>query len=276
MAKLMNLLIVSAAFVMSAVAVNVVTFDKAEAERAVMRRDRGAQVHLDPNGHVEKVNEFINVKAAHGQKEKVLTPENRQFVLMAEGVDTCTGNGHWLEMTDEICRDAADKLLGLTIHHDTAGYFLNNSESDTLPHPQYCFYDGTASTLKFNALESHASSRTGRKVCLRARFINGTENADSAKGTGCNGDSQPILNYDECWRASIVFDGGAPSRILDFQENKTTAKTNRPHGCYRMSADYPAEGGWLGFNPSAPTVAVTQSMPICENIVQDAGKVSTR
>lgn len=273
MAWLLNLLVVSAALGMSTVvAINFVP-DKEEVAATVyplVRRESTSLSDLD---------EKVMVKPRVKDVNHDIIPENRQFVLMADGADTCSGNGDWLYMSDEICRDASQKLLSYAVQHESAGYFLNNSQNATQPHPSACFYEPSVNPpMKYNPLASHATTRTGRKVCLRAHYINGTLNQNSDAGVGCLGDSQPILEYDACWAATIAFDGGAPCLIQEFKENRTNGdqeKPDKPHGCYRLAAtlDPSASPGCFGFNPIAPTGSVTDSMPVCENIVPDAGKV---
>lgn len=207
---------------------------------------------------------------------------------MADGVDVCSGFGDWMEVTDEICRDASTKLLGVTIAEGTdsdSGYFLNNSQQSTFPYPHFCFYDSDTSGFRFNPLESTSTTMTGRKVCLRSRFFNGTENSDSASGQGCMGDSQPIEDFNDCLNATVVLDGGSRCLLEEVEDARgethpqpsITEKADKPKGCYRMALSVPNDQGpgCFGWNPITPTGAVTNSLPVCENFVPDAGKLST-
>lgn len=264
MAPLTSIVFIFVALGMHAASVNIVATEKSE---GLVRRE-STQVGLDPSGHVVKLNQMLRAENRGLQKD--ITECDRQFLLMAEGENKCKGSGTFLEMTDAICQFASKRLLGHAVTAESPGYFLNNSENSTLPHPKYCFIDSEVQAMHYNPLESTGESLTGRKVCLRATYINGSKETDSS--SGCADDAKPILDYDECWHASSCAGGGEVCRTPEFQENRTTALTDKPQGCFKNAIDHPTLPGCWSYNPAKPTGAVTGATPVCENTISDANK----
>lgn len=259
-----SLLLISALLGVCA-AVNVITTDKSERTATIVRRE---STHVDPAGHVKMMINAQNQRHKHKHQEP--TECDRQFLLMAEGTDSCTGSGGPEEILFEGDCDHASTVLGIPkADNSSGGYFLNNYIVNPLPYPKGCFVNTTTNKIHFNPEESNTTgvTLTGKKICVRNKYINGT--ADSNPDSGCSGDAVAILTYDDCWAAATCAAGGGACKLQAFKENVTTYKQDdRPQGCFKDSL-----GCW-GFNyiESSPT-GTLNGTSVCLNVVPDAQKV---
>lgn len=255
------MLVVATLFV-GAAAVSAVTSPATSA--GILRRENGAhQVNLDPAGHVLQVDteSLAEEERAQMQPQANMPTEcDRQFILMAEGADECTGSGAPQEILFEgDCTHASEELsIG-----KADKFFLDTYKENPILAPKGCFLNTTSGKLTFNPEEVDISGRTlvGQKVCMRSKYINGTTGTNPDKG--CTGDSVPILDYDACLAASLCAAGGGACKLQAFKDNVTSYKKNeRPKGCFKDSI-----GCW-GFNyMGTDPNGVINGTPICHNIL---------
>jgi len=237
MAASQSLFFVSALLAMSSVAaVNVV----ASQNLALVRREsQGADAMLQTEAGVP-------------------TECDRQFLEMEEGANACKGSGHPEEILFEGDCDHAASVLGIK---KADKYFMNDYKVNPLPYPKGCFLNTSTHEMYFNPEESKLEgvTLTGKKICMRTKYINGTANTNP--DAGCTGDSAAILKYDDCWAAALCAAGGGACKLQDFKDNVTTSKhDDQPQGCFKD-----ALGCW-GFNYKASTPSGTiKGTPVCKN-----------
>lgn len=186
---------------------------------------------------------------------------DRQFVLMAEGADNCTGFGDPKEVFYKGDCMHASAALGISM---APKFLLDTYEVDPLPYPRGCFLNTSTNLIHLNPeeLDSASGKLTGKKICMRNVYINGTKNV-AQPSTACIGDAAPILNFQECWAAALCAAGGMACKIQEFQDNVTSYKPqDRPQGCFKD-----AIGCW-GFNylDEAPSGAINGTA-VCKNSV---------
>jgi hypothetical protein len=237
MAASQSLLFVSALLAMSSVAaVNVVA---SQSLALVRRESQGAESMPETQAEVP-------------------TECDRQFLEMDEGANTCKGSGHPEEILSEGDCDHAASVLGIK---KADNYFMNDYKVNPLPFPKGCFLNTSTNEMYFNPEESKTEgvTLTGKKICMRTVYINGTANTNP--DAGCTGDSAAILKYDDCWAAALCAAGGGACKLQDFQDNVTTSKhDDQPQGCFKD-----ALGCW-GFNYKGSTPSGTiKGTPVCKN-----------
>jgi len=258
----------------AAVAVTVVTTDKSSS--TMIRRE---VLDMDPTGHMMLRDQDEN-------EASQITECNKQFLVMAEGENDCTGSGG-LEVIDYEgdCVLAAQELAKVNSAIEAApkdnsstGLLLNTHLVNPLPYPQGCFLNTTTNKIHVNLAEVNSTATptlTGKKICMRSKYINGTANTNP--DTGSSDDSKPILTYDECWAAAACVAGTAP-KLVAFKENKTDYKpTDKPIGCFKDKGGQASgdTAGYWGFNyaETAPAGTLTGT-PVCINEVASANSVA--
>lgn len=239
----------------------------------IIRRNKGQdsqQVRMDAAGHVLPVSgpvlpvdpkeALVKAQADNKGSSAVPTECDRQFLLMAEGSDDCSGSGSPQVIEYEGDCDHAASVLGVS---KASNYFLQNYVTNPLLYPKGCFLNTSTNLVHFNPEESDTkgATLTGKKICMRTVYINGTKDTDPSDG--CTGDAKPILNYNACWAASVCAAGGGACKIQPFKDNVTSYKRNdKPQGCFKDVI-----GCW-GFNylETLPSGNINGT-PVCKNVV---------
>lgn len=239
----------------------------------MIRRQDAQQVRLDAAGNViqlqaSSAEEFpkealIKTNADTKASSNVATQCDRQFLQMAEGSDECTGSGDPQVITWDADCDHAASVLGIP---KATNYFLHNYVTNPLTYPKGCFLNTSTNLIHFNPEETDTKGMTltGKKICMRTVYINGTEDTDPSDG--CTDDAVAILNYDACWAASVCSAGGGACKLQPFQDNVTSYKRqDRPQGCFKDDL-----GCW-GFNylEEAPGGDINGT-PVCRNVIQSS------
>merc|ERR1719265_1728584 len=93
-------------------------------------------------------------------------------------------------------------------------WMLNTHLVNPLPYPKGCFVNAseTPEKVSFNPSESNTTgvTLTGRKICMRRLYTNGTANKDSDTACTAAGSGYiPINNFDACLHAMTCHKGGA-------------------------------------------------------------------
>lgn len=236
----------------------------AETSEASLHRESGA-------GGLEE-------KTAGALQDVAETPCDRDWHVMVtdsctggeDGCDACTVGA--LSWNPKDCEDAADSKSGPLPYNMSDDWMLNISEVNPILHPKGCFLD-TSSTpwkIKYNPSESSIDGLTitGRKICMRQLYVNGTANTDSpAACTGAGAGYVPILDYDACWDAMTCHKGDRAPKLDAFRLNTTNwSPANRPRGCFVKTST----GEW-GFNWIHRTGGeVDSSLPDSSAICRDS------
>lgn len=273
-----------------AAAVSVVSKDKTAAAASVVRREGLSEVHVDSAGNqIKAVKETPSMwKSRMQPKLKAVTECNRQFVQRDEGVDDCHYEAavEAINPTTEIldrglCDFAAERLHAANpeIEKASEGYTLDTHTRLFLPFPKGCFLNTqdkatsnlTMNRVYFNPTASNISgTMTGKKICWRRKFVNGTK--DQAGADGCTGGTVPVDTYNDCWAASVCVAGTLADKLEDFKNNRSVCDTpatdpspctsmtedNRPPGCY-ITNDL---GEW-GYNQNTAPDGTLSGTPIC-------------
>lgn len=249
--------------------INAVNVVRKENEQLVRREVEA--VEMESSGHVHKAQEIpqalFKEQQQKGRKEEVVTECNRQFLLMDEGSDACTGSGAPATvMYEGDCKRAA-KELSLQVAEDP-NFFLDTHMVNPLPYPHGCYLNTTTNKVAFNPSESNDTSISGKKICMRSKYVDGTPNTNPTGDTpGCQGDAKPITTSEACWQAALCSAGGGACKLLDFAENRTNfTAEDKPQGCYKDGI-----GCW-GFNnlKTAPTGPIVNGTAVCFNEVPSA------
>lgn len=243
----------------------------------IRRQNQEQQVRLDSAGHVilddpalaDPKEALVKTKGNNKGSSDVPTQCDRQFLQMAEGSDECTGSGSPQTIEYEGDCTHAASVLGFT---KAPNYFLNNYVTNPLTYPKGCFLNTSTKLIHFNPEESDTKGMTlsGKKICMRTIYINGTEHSDPSDG--CTGDAVSILNYDACWAASVCAAGGGACKLQPFKDNVTSYKRqDKPQGCFRDDI-----GCW-GFNYLETPAGgdIVNGTPVCKNVVSSGGGAST-
>lgn len=239
-------------------AVNIVANDKTD---GIVRREH-ATAHVHSDGEMEIEETPLRHKDVDLSKTSVITDCDRQFMMMAEGTDVCTGSGFpQMVLYEGDCKlAAADLSLTVAPNPD---FFLNSHEVNPLQYPHGCYFNTTTNLVSFNPTESNSTTIIGKKICMRTKYIEGTANTDPA--TGCTGDAKPVTTETECWEATKCEMGGGACKLLDFLENRSVSIPDKPEGCYKDQI-----GCW-GFNNATPAGAIVNGTPVCKNLVHVVG-----
>lgn len=245
---------------------------------------RANLMHIDPFGVLQSL-------AETQEQSTVLTQCDREFVLMAEGTDTCTDSSTAI-MSQTDCELAVHpeqegstkNRLGLLITDVTkaeaANFVLSTREVNPLPYVKGCFLDPTTQKIALNPTvpAPEDGKYQGRKICMREKYTNSEINTDGA--TGC---THPILDEAECKKAAMCKMGsGACSfdeyvtippflqRILvtDANSNSTYKANDKPKGCFQDK-----DGCW-GFNhfDGTPGAISDGSTAVCLSTASTAGR----
>lgn len=214
--------------------------------------------------HINSDSTFQSVTQIEEVRTREWTECDHQFLLMAEGEDTCTGSDDLVTMTAEADCEHAANITGMTKANP---FSLNNHLVNKLPVPKGCFLNTTSNEITYNPTASDTTGMTlsGRKICMRQIYINGTADTDSA--SGCPSSSTAILNYDECLDAAKCAAGGEFPGLVAFKSNLTSyVRQDRPKGCFMDSTDNDKYG--FNYVDSAPTDTIV-GKPVCRNVIPD-------
>jgi len=269
MAVLPTLLLILGVSTVNAVKVVVVSDKNDKKAETLVRREA---LELQASGEIQEFPEELfadqeKVEAPGACKSGCATECDRQFLLMAEGVDACSGSGEPVMIREQIDCKTAGAKLGLEIAEEDH-FFLNTYEVNPLPYPHGCFLNTTTNKVAYNPSESNGTAVTGKKICVRSKYISGTANTNpTGTPAGCTGDAKPITTVEACWEASKCAAGGDAPKLLDFLENRSTYKAqDKPQGCFKDTV------GYWGFNylETAPTGPIVNGTAVCLNEVAAA------
>jgi len=272
-----NLLVLSAVLGFSTINAVSITADS-----AIMRREQ--EVHLYASGQMEHVK---GSSLAQPEDEVELLDCDKQLVTMDEGVDACdTAKGPWPAGSSPAgtvksaaeCKEMAEKPvdqggLGLTAATgDHPPFNLNDYNVAVWPAVKGCYVNTTSNEVHFNptATDTTGLTLTGKKICLRSKFTNGTANTNS--DSSCTGESTAITTYEACLNASLCSKGGGVTKLLTLISKDNTndgdgepSADERPQGCYTDVI-----GRW-GFNgaTAAPSGTINGTS-VCLNVVSSS------